>query len=131
MSNSRVARELKVKAYGSKAFERYKKKEDFITNYQMARAYLGDRGANVMGVIEKILSNKYNLPWQMKYIRIATRNVRGKRNPIISIPKFNFECDSETILSKFVHKNFSNMVANHKDNDDYPITFTNILNSVS
>lgn len=131
MSNSRVTKELKAKMYGSKAFESYKKKEDFITNYQMAKAYLGDRGASVMTIIEKILSKKYDLPWQLKHIRAATRRVQGKKNPTISIPKFNFESDAETILSKFVHKNFNKMVANYKDNDGYPIMFTNILNSIS
>lgn len=127
MSNSRVRREIEAKERGSKALQKYKQKEDIITNYQLSKAYLKDKGASVSSIVETILRKKYNLPWQQKYIHKAVVGVRGQKNPIISIPQFKYEDRVENILSKFVHKNFGMMVVDSNENDAYPIMFKKIV----
>ena len=97
----------------------------------MCKAYFHDSSASIIGVVELILKEKYNLPWQMKFIRKATLDARGKNNPIISIPQFKYEEKVNDIISKFVHRNFEKMVADQKENSSYPFAFRDIIEKVS
>lgn len=141
MSNSRVRKELEQQAIAIKAKEKsdkvynyYKGKEDLITNFQLVRAYYGDSGASVMTLVEKILRDKYNLPWQEKIIRRALNGIKGQRNAIVSIPQFKFEEKVYDILSKFVKKNFSKMVGDviqRKSGTLYPLSFRELIERYS
>jgi hypothetical protein len=131
MSNSRVRKELEKRERETKKFAAYQKVESLILNYQMCKAYFHDSSASIIGVVELILKEKYNLPWQMKFIRKATLDARGKNNPIISIPQFKYEEKVNDIISKFVHRNFEKMVADQKENSSYPFAFRDIVEKVS
>ena len=131
MSNSRVRKELEKRERETKKFAAYQKVENLILNYQMCKAYFHDSSASIIGVVELILKEKYNLPWQMKFIRKATLDARGKNNPIISIPQFKYEEKVNDIISKFVHRNFEKMVADQKENSSYPFAFRDIVEKVS
>ena len=127
MSNSRVRKALEARERHSKAYDDYKKSETLVTNYQMCKAYFHDSSASIIGVVELILKEKYNLPWQLKFIRKATMDARGKKNATISIPQFKYEECVNDILSKFVRKNFDKMVADQKKNSAYPFAFRDII----
>ena len=131
MSNSRVRKELEKRERETKKFAAYQKVESLILNYQMCKAYFHDSSASIIGVVELILKEKYNLPWQMKFIRKATLDARGKNNPIISIPQFKYEEKVNDIISKFVHRNFEKMVADQKENSSYPFAFRDIIEKIS
>lgn len=131
MSNSRVRKELEKRERETKKFAAYQKVESLILNYQMCKAYFHDSSASIIGVVELILKEKYNLPWQMKFIRKATLDARGKNNPLISIPQFKYEEKVNDIISKFVHRNFEKMVADQKENSSYPFAFRDIVEKVS
>jgi len=127
MSNSKVRKALEAKARETKKYDEYKKVETLLTNYQMCKAYLHDPSASIIAVVELILKQKYNLPWQLKFIRKATMEARGKSNPLISIPQFKYDERVNDILSKFVKKNFDKMVADQKKNNTYPFIFRDII----
>jgi hypothetical protein len=93
----------------------------------MCKAYFHDQGASIVGIAELILKEKYNLPWQSKFIRRALSDARGKNNPMISIPQFKYDEHLHDILSKFVKKNFDKMVADQKKNGAYPFAFRDLL----
>ncbi len=127
MSNSKVRKALEAKERESKKFDEYKKIETLLLNYQMCKAYLKDSSASISSVVEQILKQKYNLPWQLKFIRKATMEARGKSNPLISIPQFKYDERVNDILSKYVKKNFDKMVADQKTNSTYPFAFRDII----
>jgi len=127
MSNSRVRKALEAKERETKKYNEYKKIETLLTNYQMCKAFFNDQGASIMGIVESILKQKYNLPWQLKFIRRATMEARGKKNALIAIPQFKYEEHVNDILSKFVKKNFDKMVADQKKNGNYPFIFRDII----
>jgi len=127
MSNRKVREEIEKKT-NTKVYEAYKKQESFITNYQICKAYFHDLSCGVLCLVEKILKEKYNLPWQEKFIRRAVLEARGKNNPTISIPQFNFEETTHNILSKYVKRNFSTIVIDQRGgNRDYPFMLRDII----
>lgn len=127
MSNKKVREQLEAQEAKNKFLETYKKKSDFVLNFQMCKAYFKDSGLSVLAIIEKILKAKYNLPWQEKLIKRALNDARGKNNPLISIPQFKFEKNTHDILADFVVKNFDKMVLDHKRNGMYPLKLREIL----
>jgi len=127
MSNSKVRKQLEAIEAKTKKYTEYKKKESLILNYQMCKAYFHDQSASIIGIVELILKQKYNLPWQLKFIRRALSDVRGKSNPTISIPQFKYEEKEHDILSKFVKNNFDKMAADQKKNSEYPFAFRDVM----
>ena len=127
MSNSKVRKQLEALEAKGKIYNDYKKVETMITNYQMCKAYFNDASASIIGIVELILKEKYNLPWQLKFIRKATFSARGKSNALISIPQFKFEEHVNDILSNFVKKKFDKMVADQKKNSNYPFVLRDII----
>lgn len=131
MSNSKVRKALEAKERGTRKYNEYQKIESMIVNYQMCKAYFNDASASIVGIVEKILKEKYNLPWQLKFIRRATLEARGKSNALISIPQFKFERHINDILSNYVRKNFEKMVSDQKKNSAYPFIFRDVLERIS
>jgi len=127
MSNSKIRKQLEAIEAKNKFLGDYKKIESLILNYQMCKAYFHDQSASIIGVVELILKEKYNLPWQLKFIRKATLAARGKSNALISIPQFKYEEKVNDIISKFVIKNFDKMVSDQKKNSTYPFAFRDLI----
>ena len=131
MSNSKVRKQLEAQEAKGKLLEGYKKNSNFILNYQMCKAYYKDSALSIMGIVEKILKKKYNLPWQEKIIRKAINEVRGQKNPLIDIPQFNYSKNVHDILAEFVEKNFDKMIADRKTNGMYPLGLRDIIEKYS
>lgn len=127
MSNSKIRKQLEAIEAKTKKYSEYTKIETLLLNYQMCKAYFHDSGASIIGVAEMILKDKYNLPWQTKFIRRALMDARGKSNPMISIPQFKYDERLHDILSKFVKKNFDKMAADQKKNSTYPFAFRGLM----
>ena len=131
MSNSKVRKALEKQQRSTKLYDEYKKAETLLTNYQMCKAYFKDASISIIGLVEKILAQKYNLPWQLKFIRRATMAVRGQSNGLVSIPQFKYNERVHDILSMFVKRNFDKMVADQKNNREYPFMFRDIIEKYS
>ena len=131
MSNSKVRKQIEAQEAKSKLLEAYKKKADFILNYQVCKAYFKDSALSIMAIVEKILKAKYNLPWQEKIIRKALMENRGKSNPMIAIPQFKYEKNTHDIIAEFVYRNFDKIVADRKANGEYPLRFNDIVEKYS
>ena len=131
MSNSKVRKALEEQSVSNKILEAYKKKADLLLNYQMCKAYYKDSAMSMSNIVDKILREKYDLPWQAKIIRKALNEVQGKTDAIISIPKFKYEKKMRDIMSDFVMKNFKKMVADSKINGLYPFELRDIIEKYS
>ena len=127
MSNSKVRKQLEAIEAKTKKYSEYTKIETLLLNYQMCKAYFHDSGASIIGVAELILKEKYNLPWQTKFIRRALMGARGKTNAQIVIPQFKYEERVYDILSKYVKKNFDKMAVDQKKNSTYPFAFRDLI----
>lgn len=127
MSNSKVRKQLEAIEAKTKKYSEYKKIESLLLNYQLCKAYFHDSGASILTIVETILRQKYNLPWQLKFIRKAVMDARGKKNPTITIPQFKYEETEHDILSKFVMYNFDKIVADQKKNSTYPFEFRDLM----
>ncbi len=115
----------------TKIFEAYKKKADDLMNFQLVRKYYN---ANVskLRLVERILKEKYNLPWQEKFISKAIANAQGVRDAEIDIPQFNYKEKVNDILAKFVENKFDKLVNElntHGIGDEvkFPLTFRDIV----
>ena len=131
MSNSKVRKALEEQSVGNKILEAYKKKADLLLNYQMCKAYYKDSAMSMSNIVDKILREKYDLPWQAKIIRKALNEVQGKTDAIVSIPKFKYEKKMRDIMSDFVMKNFKKMVVDSKINGLYPFELRDIIEKYS
>ncbi len=131
MSNKKVREQLEAQEAKAKFLNAYKSKADFILNFQMCKAYFKDSGLSALGIVEKILRAKYNLPWQEKLIRRAIDGARGKTNALISIPQFKYEEKTHDIIAKFVEKHFDKMVLDSKRNLLYPQKLRDIIERYS
>lgn len=128
--NRKVREQIQERESKGKLYTAYKSKADFVTNYQMIKAYLSDKGigSSITSILNMILRQKYDLPWQEKIIRNALVDIRGKRNAVVSIPQFKFEKNVETIFSEFVERNFGKMVIDHpKKRSEYPFMFRDLI----
>ena len=121
----------KSQSKSEKIYAQYKKQESFLTDYQICKAFFHDPSCSVTCLVEKILKEKYNLPWQLKFIRKATMAARGKSNAVISIPQFKFEETTHTILSKYIRRNFDTILADQQSNREYPFMFRDIIEKYS
>lgn len=130
MSNKKIREQLEAQEAKNKYYGTYKKKSDFILNYQMCKAYFKDSGLSIVAIVERILKMKYNLPWQEKIIRRAIDSIKGKTDATISIPQFKYEEKVRDILAKFVEKHFDKMVSEYKCGI-YPQKFRDIVESMS
>lgn len=131
MSNSKIRKQIEAQEAKTKLLEAYKKKADFILNYQVCKAYFKDSGMSIMAIVEKILKAKYNLPWQEKIIRKALNENRGKSNPTITIPQFKYEKKVHDIIAEFVFHNLGKMAVDKKTNGMYPLAFSDIIEKYS
>ena len=127
MSNRKVRKQLEAIEAKTKKYSEYIKIETLLLNYQMCKAYFHDQSASIIGVAELILKEKYNLPWQMKFIRRVLMDARGKSNPMVSIPQFKYDERLHDILSKFVQTNFDKMSSDQKKNSAYPFVFRDLM----
>lgn len=131
MSNSKVRKLIEAQEAKNKVLEVYKKKANFLVNFQICKAYFKDSGLSVMAIVEKILKSKYNLPWQEKIIRKVLNENRGKSNPTIAIAQFKFEKNTHDIIAEYVYKNFDKIIMDKKANGWYVKELNDILERYS
>ena len=120
-----------------KIYEGYKKKADFLLNFQLCRAYLGEN-CSVARVVEIILLGKFssefdmNDPESYKSFVAKIRATHGKRNAMIELPRQDFKDSVENVLAKFVENKFDRMVSAVKINlGAYPLKFRDIIEQYS
>ena len=131
-TNKNMKKEVKkTQSKSEKIYAQYKKQESFLTDYQICKAFFHDPSCSVLCLVEKILKEKYNLPWQLKFIRKATMAARGKSNAVITIPQFKFEETTHAILSKYIRRNFDTILADQQSNREYPFMFRDIIEKYS
>ena len=103
-------------------FKMYANKATLLTNYQLCRAYFGDRGASVLRVAEMILRQKYKRSWQRKHIRQTLAQLSKERmsNKQIIIPSLKINCTANDIFIQFIYEHFTPIIIACRDNLDYP-----------
>lgn len=130
MSNSKVRQQLEIRN-ADKYYEEYTKFETMLLNLKMCKRYLRSEEKSMLDIIEIILKRKYNLEWQLKFIKRAMNMARGKTNALVSIPEFNYNERVNDILSMFVKKHFSMMIVDARTKGGYPDEFDEILKNRS
>ena len=126
MSNKKVRLQIEAMEAKNKFLEDYKKKSDFILNFQMCKAYFSDSALSVNAVVEKILKPKFSLPWQLKLLKSAIDNTKGSAK--MDIPQMKFSKSKQDVLAEFVIKNFERFVMDYKSKSSlYPLKFRDIL----
>lgn len=119
-----------------KIYDGYKKKADFLLNFQLCRAYLGEN-CGVARIVEIIILNKFREALlgddrQTERVIGTIRATQGKRNAIIDLPRLDFKQSVESILAEFVEKKFDKMVAAIRISlGNYPLKFRDIVEQFS
>ena len=117
-----------------KIYEGYKKKADFLLNFQMCRAYIGENCKKVTDAVEAILLHKFrgeidtSDPDMYKAFSSKIRATQGKRNAVVELPLQGYKESVEDILAWFVANRFDKMVEAVKISlGAYPLEFRNII----
>jgi hypothetical protein len=121
-----------------KIYEGYKKKADFLLNFQLCRAYLGENCKKVTDAVEAILLYKFrgeidtSSPDAYKAFTSKVRATGGKQHAAVELPLQDFKDSVENILAKFVENKFDRMVSAVKINlGAYPLKFRDIIEQYS
>ena len=117
-----------------KIYDGYKKKANFLLNFQMCRAYIGENCKKVTDAVEAILLHKFrgeidtSDPDRYKAFSSKIRETQGKRNAIVELPLQGYKESVEDILAWFVANRFDKMVDAVKISlGQYPLTFRDII----
>jgi len=104
-------------------YKQFEKETDLLLNYQLARHHLHSNGS-IKKVVGEILSKKF-CGWKNS---IDSRSVLSSAPRRTTIGRVNFEEDDETILKKYIKKNFDSMVYNARYcGGDYPLKFKKMI----
>ena len=120
----------------TKIYEGFKKQADFLLNFQLCRAYLGEN-CGVARIVELILLSQFRneLAGDEKATEKVVAKIRatqGKRNAIVELPRQEFKETVENILATFVERKFDKMVASVSTNLGlYPLKFRDIVERYS
>lgn len=119
-----------------KIYNAYKKKADFLLNFQLCRAYI-DENCGVSRVVESILMRKFRNQLigndrDMTRFLNAIRATQGKRDAVINLPYLDFKDTVANILAKFVEEKFDKMVESVKITlGKYPLKFRDLVEQES
>lgn len=121
-----------------KIYEGYKKKADFILNFQLCRAYLGENCKKVTDAVEAILLYKFrgeidtSSPDAYKAFTSKVRATGGKQHAAVELPLQGYKETVADTLAWFVANRFDKMVEAVKINlGAYPLKFRDIIEQYS
>ena len=121
-----------------KIYEGYKKKADFILNFQLCRAYLGENCKKVTDAIEAILRDKFKHDYDFsdadfrKAFTSRIRATEGKQHAVVDLPLQGYKETVEDTLAWFVANKFDKMVEAVKISlGAYPLKFRDIIEQYS
>ena len=117
-----------------KIYDGYKKKANFLLNFQLCRAYIGENCKKITDAIEAILLYKFRSeidtsdPDSYTAFSSKIRETQGKRNAIVELPLQGYKESVEDILAWFVANRFDKMVDAVKISlGQYPLAFRDII----
>lgn len=115
-----------------KIYDGFQKQADLLLYYQLCRAYMNEN-CSILRLVEKILLSRLGVaPEKDNPVTRAINAVRGQHDPVISLPKFEFEAKVSEILAEFVEKKFDVMVFNCSTRlGSYPLKFRDIIERYS
>lgn len=108
-----------------KIYEKFKKKTDFILNFQLCKAYLNEN-CPVVTLVERILLQRYPNLWKEE--KALIRETGGKHEAVIDLPRVGYKATVNETLGYFVELRFDKMITevlNKKPN--YPQKFRDIV----
>ena len=121
-----------------KIYDGYKKKADFLLNFQLCRAYIGENCKKVTDAVEAFLLHKFrgeidtSDPDTYRAFSSKIRATQGKRNAIVDLPLQGYKESVEDILSWFVANRFDKMIEAVRINlGQYPLKFRDIIEQYS
>ena len=121
-----------------KIYEGYKKKADFLLNFQLCRAYIGENCKKVTDAVEAILLNKFrgeidtSDPDSYKAFTAKIRATKGKQHAVVELPLQGYKETVADTLAWFVANRFDKMVEAVKINlGAYPLKFRDIIEQYS
>ena len=121
-----------------KIYEGYKKKADFLLNFQLCRAYIGENCKKVTDAVEAILLNKFrgeidtSDPDSYRVFTAKIRATKGKQHAVVELPLQGYKETVEDTLAWFVANRFDKMVEAVKISlGAYPLKFRDIIEQYS
>ena len=110
----------------------YVNKATLLEDYNLLKAYFKFDNASVLGIVEKILLDKYTNPYVRKEIHKKVVALQNTSNMPLVIERIKLNATPKEILRGYIEKNFEKIInARRKMPSRYPIFLRDIIDKLA
>ena len=110
----------------------YVNKATLLEDYNLLKAYFKFDNASVLGIVEKILLDKYTNPYVRKEIHKKVAALQNTSNMPLVIERIKLDATPKEILRGYIEKNFEKIINDRrKMSSRYPIFLRDIIEKLA
>ena len=110
----------------------YMNKATLLEDYNLLKAYFKFDNASVLGIVEKILLDKYTNPYVRKEIHKKVVALQNTSNMPLVIERIKLDATPKEILRGYIEKNFEKIINDiRKMPSRYPIFLRDIIDKLA
>ena len=110
----------------------YMNKATLLEDYNLLKAYFKFDNASVLGIVEKILLDKYTNPYVRKEIHKKVVALQNTSNMPLVIERIKLDATPKEILRGYIEKNFEKIINDRRNMPSrYPIFLRDIIDKLA
>lgn len=110
----------------------YVNKATLLEDYNLLKAYFKFDNASVLGIVEKILLDKYTNPYVRKEIHKKVVALQNTSNMPLVIERIKLNATPKEILRGYIEKNFEKIITDRRKMPSrYPIFLRDIIDKLA
>ena len=110
----------------------YVNKATLLEDYNLLKAYFKFDNASVLGIVEKILLDKYTNPYARKEIHKKVIALQNTSNMPLVIERIKLNATPKEILRGYIEKNFEKIINDRRKMPSrYPIVLRDIIDKLA
>lgn len=110
----------------------YMNKATLLEDYNLLKAYFKFDNASVLGIVEKILLDKYTNPYVRKEIHRKVVALQNTSNMPLVIERIKLNATPKEILRGYIEKNFEKIITDRRKMPSrYPIFLRDIIDKLA
>ena len=107
-------------------------KATLLEDYNLLKAYFKFDNASVLGIVEKILLDKYTNPYVRKEIHKKVVALQNTSNMPLVIERIKLDATPKEILRGYIEKNFEKIINDRRKMPSrYPIFLRDIIDKLA
>ena len=110
----------------------YVNKATLLEDYNLLKAYFKFDNASVLGIVEKILLDKYTNPYVRKEIHKKVVALQNTSNMPLVIERIKLNATPKEILRGYIEKNFEKIINDRRKMPSrYPIVLRDVIDKLA